>query len=43
MIGMSPKECLVVKDAHAGIQAANAGGFASVGIGEWILGIAKYF
>ena len=34
MIGESPSDCLVVEDAHAGIEAANAGGFDSAGIGD---------
>lgn len=29
-----PYDCLVVEDAAAGIEAANAGGFASAGIGD---------
>src|SRR5215469_9870264 len=29
---MPPRECVVVEDAPAGIQAANAGGMASIGI-----------
>ena len=31
---MDPKDCLVVEDAEAGIDAACAGGFASAGLGE---------
>ena len=34
MIGEAPSDCLVVEDAHAGIEAANAGGFDSAGIGD---------
>ena len=34
MLGLSPKDCLVVEDAHAGIDAAVAGGFKSAGIGS---------
>lgn len=34
MIGLEPKECLVVEDAAAGIEAATKGGFDSAGIGE---------
>lgn len=34
MLGLNPKECLVVEDAKAGIEAAAAGGFDSAGIGE---------
>lgn len=33
-LGLSPKECFVVEDAKSGIDAAQAGGFASIGIGE---------
>lgn len=33
-LGLEPGQCLVVEDAPAGIEAANAGGFDSVGIGE---------
>lgn len=32
-IGLSPKECAVVEDAEAGIDAAKAGGFFAIGIG----------
>lgn len=32
-LGLEPSECLVVEDAEAGIDAARAGGFISVGIG----------
>lgn len=31
---LSPAECIVVEDAEAGIAAANAGGFVSVGYGS---------
>lgn len=34
MLGLEPKDCLVVEDAKAGIAAANAGGFDCAGIGE---------
>lgn len=34
MLELQPEECLVVEDAIAGIDAAIAGGFQSVGIGE---------
>lgn len=34
MLGLDPKDCLVIEDAEAGIDAAVAGGFDSVGIGE---------
>lgn len=33
-IGLSPDKCLVVEDAAAGIEAAQKGGFDSVGISE---------
>ncbi|MDD3239787.1 MAG: beta-phosphoglucomutase [Lachnospira sp.] len=33
-LNVKPEECLVVEDAKAGINAACAGGFDSVGIGE---------
>ncbi len=33
-VGEKPTDCLVVEDAHAGIDAAVAGGFESAGIGE---------
>jgi len=32
-LGYSPVECVVVEDATAGIQAAKAGGFRSIGLG----------
>jgi beta-phosphoglucomutase len=34
-LGLPPAECLVVEDAAAGIEAANAGGFHSIGLGPW--------
>ncbi len=34
MLSESPDKCIVVEDAMAGIEAAVAGGFTSVGIGE---------
>ena len=34
MLGLAPKDCLVVEDAHAGIDAAVVGGFKSAGIGS---------
>ena len=34
MIGLPPAECLVVEDAHAGVEAAAAGGFACAAIGD---------
>jgi len=30
---LDPKDCLVVEDAKAGVEAANAGGFQSAGLG----------
>lgn len=33
-LGLSPEECLVVEDAKAGIDAAFAGGFDSVAVGD---------
>ena len=33
-IGEDPKDCLVVEDADAGIEAAAAGGFDSAGLGD---------
>lgn len=33
-IGLTPVDCAVVEDAVAGIDAANAGGFMSIGIGD---------
>lgn len=32
-IGLAPHECIVVEDAAAGVEAARAGGFYSVGLG----------
>ena len=32
-LGLAPSECVVVEDAAAGIEAARAGGFRSVGLG----------
>ena len=32
-LGLEPAECVVVEDAAAGIEAARAGGFRSVGLG----------
>jgi beta-phosphoglucomutase len=32
-LGLSPKECVVVEDAAAGIEAARAGGFWTIGLG----------
>lgn len=33
-LGLEPKDCLVVEDAKAGIDAANRGGFDNAGLGE---------
>lgn len=33
-VGEDPKDCLVVEDAEAGIEAAHRGGFDSAGLGE---------
>lgn len=33
---LKPHECIVVEDAHAGIDAAKAGGFISIAIGDAI-------
>ena len=34
MIELSPSECIVVEDAHAGVEAAVAGGFACAAMGD---------
>ena len=34
MIGLSPAVCLVVEDAHAGVEAAAAGGFDCAAMGD---------
>ena len=34
MIGLPPADCLVVEDAHAGVEAAVAGGFNCAAIGD---------
>ncbi|MBQ6175064.1 MAG: beta-phosphoglucomutase [Clostridia bacterium] len=34
MIGQDPADCLVVEDAHAGVEAAVAGGFDCAAIGD---------
>ena len=34
MLGLSPRDCLVVEDAHAGVEAAAAGGFDCAAIGR---------
>lgn len=33
-LGLDPAECLVVEDGHSGIDAAKAGGFVAVAIGD---------
>ena len=33
-LGLPPAQCLIVEDAHAGVNAAIAGGFAAAGIGD---------
>jgi len=33
-LGLEPHECVVVEDAKAGIDAAKAGGFIAIGIGD---------
>ena len=33
-LGLEPGDCAVIEDAVAGIDAANAGGFLSIGIGD---------
>jgi beta-phosphoglucomutase len=40
-LGLNPSECIVVEDATAGLEAARAGGFRSIGLGpEERVGIA---
>ncbi len=34
MLGCAPRDCLVVEDAHAGVEAAVAGGFDCAAIGD---------
>jgi beta-phosphoglucomutase len=34
ILGLDPSECLVFEDAASGIQAAKAGGFTAIGIGN---------
>ena len=34
MIGLCPTDCLVVEDAHAGVEAAEAGGFDCAAMGD---------
>lgn len=33
-LGLDPKDCMVIEDAPAGIQAALAGGFRTIGLGD---------
>ena len=33
-LGLSPEDCIVVEDAHAGVQAAVAGGFRCAAMGD---------
>lgn len=33
-LGLKPKDCLVIEDAKAGVEAAIAGGFTVLGVGE---------
>lgn len=42
-LGATPAQCIVVEDAQAGVEAANAAGMTSVGIGsEKVLGEAHF-
>ena len=34
-LGLQPAECVVVEDAKAGVQAGNAGGMRTIGLGPW--------
>ena len=34
MLSLDPSECLVVEDAHAGVEAAVAGGFDAAAMGD---------
>ena len=40
MLGLAPSQCIVVEDAPAGLEAAIAGGFCAVGLGEAVTGCA---
>ena len=42
-LGVAPENCVVVEDAIAGVEAANAAGMVSIGIGDKdVLGHANY-
>ena len=42
-LGLKPEDCVVVEDAIAGVEAANAAQMLSIGIGEKeVLGHANY-
>lgn len=34
LMGLSPSECIVFEDAQSGVQAAKAGGFTAIGVGN---------
>ncbi len=34
LLGLPPRDCLVVEDAHAGVEAASAGGFDCAAMGD---------
>jgi len=36
LVNLTPKDCLVIEDAHAGVEAAHAGGFDCAAIGDAI-------
>ena len=37
LMGLSPSECIVFEDAQSGVQAAKAGGFTAIGVGNLAL------
>lgn len=37
LMGLSPSECIVFEDAKSGVQAAKAGGFTAIGVGNLAL------